>query len=558
MPDRTFLVLGGAGMVGFQVAHQIAVDLHPERIVIASLSEREVARAVEGLQALAPGGVEIVGEWGDVFVREEFSRMGRKALIEDHSSRERAFEDMLGPIEGAFDRSRLAQMVAEYQPDVVVDAINTATAISYQDVYTSAIIAERDVEAMLEGSLVPPNVVAEDIETLILSLTVPQLIRHVTILLRALREAGTRMYLKVGTSGTGGMGLDIPFTHSEDRPSARLLTKNAVAFAHTGLLFLMARTDGPLVKEIKPSTLIGYRDLGFRTIREKGETVGRYASRSEQLGGDLHLRLDPDGFERHDDLCLPVIDTGENGVFTKGEFEVVTALGMMEMVTPEEIAVLCVREIEGGNTGHDVIAALDGAVLGPTYRAGVLRARAMEQIRAIEEETDTHSVALGQLGPPELSKLLWEAEILKLIYGNPDAVTEADPVAIAAEAEALVERRTRLRETITSLGLPILRPDGQTLLRGPFVRIPEVPGDDRVAVTDEDRDAWAAKGWVDLRACNWEKWQERLRAMRGGRPGGAHRGSAEYVGETSLADEIEIGAVVAWVVAREIGGRRIK
>ena len=36
MPDRTFLVLGGAGLVGYQVAHQIAADLHPERIVIAS------------------------------------------------------------------------------------------------------------------------------------------------------------------------------------------------------------------------------------------------------------------------------------------------------------------------------------------------------------------------------------------------------------------------------------------------------------------------------------------------------------------------------------------
>ena len=558
MPDRTFLVLGGAGLVGYQVAHQIAADLHPERIVIASLTEEEVTRAVEGLRALAPPGVEILGEWGDVFVREEFSRMGRKALIEDHDNRDRAFEDMLGPIEGAYERSRLARVVGRYRPDVVVDAINTATAISYQDVYTSAIIAERDVEAMLDGSLVHPDVVAEDIETLILSLTVPQLIRHITILLRALRDAGTRMYLKVGTSGTGGMGLDIPFTHSEDRPSARLLTKNAVAFAHTGLLFLMARTDGPLVKEIKPSTLIGYRDLGYRIIKEKGKAVGRFGSRSEPLGDTLDLRLDPDGFERCDDLQLPVIDTGENGVFTKGEFEVVTALGMMEMVTPEEIATLCIREIEGGNTGHDVIAALDGAVLGPTYRAGVLRARAMDQIRAIEEETDTHSVALGQLGPPELSKLLWEAEILKLLYGNPDAVVAAAPDEIAVAAEDLIDRRTRLRETITSLGLPILGADGSTIQRGPFVRIPEVPGEDRVTVTDADRDAWAAKGWVDLRAGNWERWQGRLRAMREGRPGASQRGSAGHAPETSLSDEIEIGAVVAWVVAREIGGRRIK
>ena len=558
MFDRTFLVLGGAGLVGYQVAHRISVDLHPERIVIVSLAEANVERAVEGLRELAPPDVEIIGEWGDVLVREDFSRVGRRALIEDHTTRELAFEDMLGPIDGAYERSRLAHLIDQYHPDVVIDAINTATAISYQDVYTSAIIAERDVKAMLDGSPVPPEVMADDIETLILSLTIPQLIRHVTILLRALREAGTRMYLKVGTSGTGGMGLDIPFTHSEDRPSARLLTKAAVAFAHTGLLFLMARTEGPLVKEIKPSTLIGYSDICYRTIEQKGKVVHRYGAHTETLGDTLQLRLDPDGFDLQTDLQLPVIDTGENGVFTKGEFEVITALGMMEMATPEEIAVLCIQEIGGGNTGHDVIGALDGAVLGPTYRAGVLRSRAMERIKTLEEETGTHSVALGQLGPPELSKLLWEAEVLKLLYSTPTAVLATDADTIAEEATALLEERTGLRDTVTSLGLLILAADGTTLLRGPFLRIPEIPGETAVEITDESRDRWAAKGWLDLRPENWAKWQERFRTMRDARPGKAQPGSAGYAPETSRTDEIEIGAVAAWVVAGEIGGRRIK
>src|SRR5260370_7390739 len=80
-------------------------------------------------------------------------------------------------------------------------------------------------------------------------------------------EVGTRLYLKIGTTGTGGMGLNIPYTHSEDKPSAQLITKTAVAFAHTGLLFLMARTaGGPIVKEIKPGGMIGYADVVFRPI----------------------------------------------------------------------------------------------------------------------------------------------------------------------------------------------------------------------------------------------------------------------------------------------------
>jgi hypothetical protein len=558
--DRTFLVLGGAGLVGYQVAHRIATEMKPERVVIASRRRETVERAVQGLRELVPGSVEIVGEWGDLFVREELARMSRSELIEDHARREALFEDLLGPFEPAYERSRLAGLIRTYRPDVVVDSVNTATAISYQDVYTSAHVAERDIASMLEGRHIPTAALAHDVETLILSLTVPQLIRHVMILHRALREVGVRIYLKIGTSGTGGMGLEIPFTHSEDRPSAKLLTKNAVAFAHTGLLFLMARTDdGPLVKEIKPSTLIGYADVAKRTIVERSEVVRLYGSHEEPLGSRLQLRLDPSGFDRKTDLQLPVVDTGENGVFTKGEFEAITALDMMEMVTPEEIADLSIREIRGGNTGRDVIAALDASVLGPTYRAGVLRSRVMEQLEELEEETATHSVALGQLGPPQLSKLLWEAELLRLLRGTLTGVLDADPDALADEATALLQDRPGLRDTITSLGLPVLCCDGESLLRGPFLRIPEMPGGDtEVDLTDEHRDRWAAKGWVDIRSDNFTRWQDRFRRMRDSRPGKAQPGSAGYAPETTLSDRIEIGAVVAWVLMNEIGGRRIK
>jgi hypothetical protein len=91
-----------------------------------------------------------------------------------------------------------------------------------------------------------------------------------------------------------------------------------------------------------------------------------------------------------------------------------------------------------------------------------------------------------------------------------------------------------------------------------MVRIPEVPGETTIEVGPGCWDEWAAKGWVDLRADNWKRWQERLEAMRGADAPPSRRGSAGYTPETSLSDEIEIGAVVAWVVSREIGGRRIK
>lgn len=546
-------------MVGFQVAYRIALDVRPERIVIASLYEEEVEQGVAGLRDLVPPGVEIIGEWGDVFVRDEFARRPRRELLDDPVARDAIFDDLLGPIDGAFRRSRLARLIGEYRPDVIVDGVNTATAISYQDVYTSSILAERDLEALEAGRDISMGTVSHDIETLILSQSIPQLIRHVLILDRAMREAGTRLYLKVGTTGTGGMGLNIPYTHSEDRPSAKLMTKTAVAFAQTGLLFLMGRTPGgPIVKEIKPAALIGYADVGNRTVRERGKPVALYEARTEPLGDALRLRIDPTEFVRRSDIALPVVDTGENGVFTKGEFEAITSLGQMEFVTPEEVARICVQEISGINTGRDVVGTVDSSVLGPSYRAGVLRSRVLDELRALEESTGTHGVALGQLGPPELSKLLWEAELLALAYGTLSAVLEATPDEISRTASRLLDDQPGLRNTITSLGLPILCSEGDTLDRGPFIRIPEAPEGDTLAVTSADRDRWADKGWVDLRPTNFARWQQRLRDIGAGRPGKWQRGSAGVTPETTITDDIETGSLAAWVLAEELGGFRIK
>jgi hypothetical protein len=162
--DRTFLVLGGAGMVGFEVAREVAARFRPERVVVASLPRDEVERAVERLRRLTPPGVEVIGEWGDLFVRAEFAQRERRHLMEDDDGRRAIFDDLLGPLDAAYGRSQLALLLTRYRPDVVVDAINTATAISYQDVYSAAGFAERNAHALLTGGEVDPAAFARDVE----------------------------------------------------------------------------------------------------------------------------------------------------------------------------------------------------------------------------------------------------------------------------------------------------------------------------------------------------------------------------------------------------------
>jgi hypothetical protein len=563
--DDCFLILGGAGLVGSQIVREIARELEPQKIVVASLFRGEVREFLHDIRREFPH-IEFVGVWGDVFLREAFSLEQRRRLLQSRSYRENLYDDLFGNLEEAYTRSALVQIIQQHQPDVIVDSINTATAISYQDVESLSkqthdmlnelrqIVDHQDLEKLdALGKTLEQNV-----STLLISQSLPQLIRHVQLIHKAMRQVRTRLYLKIGTTGTGGMGLNIPYTHSEDKPSSKLMSKTAVAFAHTGLLFLMARTPhGPLVKELKPAALIGYRRVAFRTIKLRGRPQFRYDSQENRLDGRLALRGQETQYQRLDKLQMAGVDTGENGFFARGEFEAITHINQMEFVTPEEIAHQAVLEIKGSNTGYDVIAGIDGSVINPSYRAGVLRHTALEKLARIEEETESHSVALGQLGPPELSKLLYEAHLLKLNYGTLEAVIRTPAREIAGTICNFLLAQEALRTTITSIGLPILLPDGQTILRGPRINIPESIYHE-IEIGENDIDSWAKKGWVDLRPTNWQDWQHRFERMRRTQHTLHTRGTSSVTMKTYLTDTIEIGATVAWIFNNDYQSYRIK
>lgn len=563
--DNCVLVFGGTGLVGSQVVREVGRQLAPEKIVVASLAEAEVTSFLADVQREFPD-IEFAGAWGNVFVRDAFSLSPRSALLASREAREAMYEDLFGDIHAAQERSGLARLIREHRPAVIVDCINTATGISYQDVenqsrkthdilgrlHAAVEGGDADESKQLIGDL------ERSISTLLISQSTSQLIRHAQLLHTAMVDVGTRVYVKVGTTGTGGMGLNIPYTHSEDRPSAQLMAKNAMAFAHTGLLFLMARTPGgPLVKELKPAAMIGYRSVAFQAVKRRGEVQQRFESAEQRLDGRLRLHDDAGAYEALGTLEMAGVDTGENGFFARGEFETITYIDQMEFVTPEEIAEQVILEIKGSNTGFDVIAGIDSNVMQSSYRAGVLRHTALEKLQRLEEDTGSYSVALGQLGPPELSKLLYEAHLLKLTYGTLPAVLEADAADVAERLYRLVREDDTLRTTIVSIGLPILAPDGDTLIRGPRINIPESIYDE-VDLPAGGVDAWARKGWIDLRPENVEAWQARFRRMRQAQHRLHTQGTASISRETYLPDTIQIGAVVAWFFNNEREGFRIK
>jgi len=568
---KTVLILGGGGMVGVQVAREVARELNPDRIVIAAVSKKEVDDALVFLRDQIDKRIELVGEFGNVFVPEELKHANRETIVENREQFDLLF-DAVFRREISYQTSALFQLVDKYQPEVVIDSINTATAISYQDEFELAIKTKGLIDGLeaREGAIAREDLdpLFATVRKLLIAQGIPQIARHILLLSETLKNTNVETYVKVGTTGTGGMGLNIPYTHSEDKPSLTLLAKSAIGFAHTGLLFLLARTPNESetsIKEIKPGAMIGFRRVEKRHIPVRIDKPESYAPafliepKDEVLGSQLQLR-DDQPYEKLGgrDVKLEVIgaDTGENGFFSIGEFQAITFPRQMEFVTPEEVARTVVLEILGASTGRDMLAAIDGAITEPSYRAGVIRDHAVRQMHRLESQLlgEVPSIAVGHLGPPRLSKLLAEAYLIRHASDRKNVAEIRD--IDAADMQRFVDRylaeNPAVTSTIVRIGTPILRErDGRlTLTRGPRISIPPVVGGQSLVGLDDARiDQYAASGWVDLRLSNFVKWRERLERAK---PGDIEKfGSAAFDLTRYPGERFEPGDFVGWLFVNE-------
>jgi len=561
--SRRVMVLGGSGVLGFQVARRLARDLEPKTIIIVSLHQSSMRRSLESLRKEFPK-VTFDGAWGNLFLLSSWRGKSHKELRTVHENIAQMIADLCEAPEDAGKKNLLNDLIHKYKPDIIIDAVPTAPLIAaLRERWDPEVIA-RDLRSQrgkrrLHDEVRLSSQTIDRIEHMLVYQPLPLLIQHVRILYEAMCDVGTSLYLKIGLTGMGGMGFKNPYTGQHDRVLNLKMERTVLAFGQTGLLFSMARTPGaPVVKEVKIGALVSSRMINYRTVECDGSPVGLFHAKKMVLGDKLPLSTDV-GYARRGDLSMVGIQTASAGFITQGEFEAITTLFQMEYLTPEEVAHTVIMEIKGYTTGYEVITALDSAVMDPSYRAGVLRQPLIAEMQRLSDEKQTPSVALGQLGPPELSKLLYEAWLLRTKFRSMKKVLSADPALISHELENYLLHHP-IRHTIVSIGIPILLADGTTLLRGPQIKVPAGRVKDELNVTPETIDAWARKGWVDLRPANMAKWQERIEAMFDSCKNFFNVDASDISRGPCPAETLRIGEMVGWVFNNDpaIQGFRVK
>src|SRR5207249_3939746 len=135
--DRTVMILGGSGLVGHAVARRL-LGAAPRRVVLVALFEEEVRATARALEPHR-GRATIEVEWGNVFLPASLARLERGSVMANPEHRRLMLQDLLSDLtDDVCHRSYLYQLLLKYEPDAVVDSINTATAFAYQDALGSA------------------------------------------------------------------------------------------------------------------------------------------------------------------------------------------------------------------------------------------------------------------------------------------------------------------------------------------------------------------------------------------------------------------------------------
>jgi len=324
--------------------------------------------------------------------------------------------------------SYVGLVISRVRPSLVLDATNMAT--------DSGKSVDELVRVLHLDSL--PAIISRSVR---FKLVLNGLLRFTTRLGFAGERACIEKLLKVSTTGLGGMGLNLPFTHGDDPCellSDAIWWKLALSGAQLQTLFALSRTVPFPVHLVVPAACVGFD--------EDVTWLGEPASAGPD---DVQLPL-AIGEAPFREVAL---GCGENRHYSRQELALLTHPSMMGAVTKEEVADAVARALSG-DPEPDLIAAIGRSVIGPSERGRTAAARSDRLLADAELAAGGPTVATGNLGT-DVSTLLFEAAALREAFGQnwPVQAGSKTPEELSDAAARAIRKSTILTRQLQRLGI---------------------------------------------------------------------------------------------------------
>lgn len=397
--NKRVLVLGGTGLVGRNTILAL-LDRGTRHIGVVGLKNDKCWQILKEIESKKK--IKIKKYKNDLLLPSQFRRHSFVKITTQNNTGNLVRALASGVKKNDIEKELLYKIIIDFSPDFIIDSINTAAQCAYINTRS------RVIDGVGIGFLL--------------------LLRYYQILYHLLnqsfwqeRKKKIRIleYIKIGTTGIGGMGLDIPFTHGEEQPSLSLLKKVAMAGSQTNILFAIRNSRGMAnIQEIIPATSI-FQLSGFNTTHKE-------------------------------------IDGGESRGYALEEFRLLTDQSQMGVIDAFELAGIIADALQAGESRYDALNALMRARVARSVKSFRMRRDTLSSWLQDQNEHAALSVAHGNLGPWRTRKLLFELFILLDYYRAHTAdFWRLSPLKIQKCIRADLFRNTPLQKEIKHADLRV-------------------------------------------------------------------------------------------------------
>lgn len=478
---NTILIIG-TGQIGKAILQKI-LDKEPKKVIIHNLTSEESDIVIEKYSSQYRN-TEFIKSYGNIFMPYDLKDLNNKNLYEKSDEIINYFYSEISDI--ILKQSTIYNLINIYKPDLIVDAINTATVLgnAYNPEYNMECYKTNATDCC-------KRIMTDDYTT--------KIVNFVYSLKYAMENLSVKKYVKVSTTGLGGMGINMPYTHGDNpkiQLSSALMGKISASGVLHQLLWNLSHTKGINISLIIPSTFVGYDSVLSEPIEtDKGLLKKRNVPKRQKLLINKEIKYNDTISSEY--LKFPVVRAGENHVYSKMELEVLTSIGQMEAITKEEVAEEVMKTIYE-NSNKDIFNYMDSAILRPTYSGREMIYNIKEKMEQLDFDK-TLGIATGNLGVT-LSKQLYELSLLKKVVPTIDLIKTTSIETICNNINNFLS--DDLISEIITLGIPIIT-ESKEIIVADYSLIPS--SKESKIVTEENINKWAKIGWVDLRKSNIEK-----------------------------------------------------
>ena len=490
---KTILVLG-VGQIGKAITKKI-IEQNPERIILHNLTAKESEYCCEHFSKYCKN-IDLIPSYGDVFLPFEFNKLTTmKEQLKNKDALLNFYYSDLSP--DILKKSTLYKLVQKWKPELIIDAINSGTVLGNHykpELILSSVSKNADIDV---------NTCSE----ILLNDFVPKAINFVYSLKLVMEDFKIKKYLKVSTTGLGGMGMNMPYTHGDTPKSSlsfALMGKISAAGVLHQLLWNLSHTTHHNISLLVPSTFVGYDSAKFEPIETDVGLVKKISNPKKiKLKSGETLTYSKGLSDEY--LEFPVVRAGENHVYSLYELSALTSIGQMEAITKEEVANAAMEDI-CGKTKKNLLSYMDAGMLGSTFAGKAMVEKIKTEIRQLMQKNNSTSIATGNLGVT-VAKRLYELYMIKQVCKTVEALRFVDIKKLYDLIVENLETNKDLLVEILSLGLPIVT-ENDNIYIGEYSLYPGKDCD--LTITGERLEKWIQVGWVDLPVENILFWKETI------------------------------------------------